>query len=141
MPLVISTALIVVSNILYAYVQSIDNFLVSNKWWLMLARFIMGIGAGGCAANRSAVSRNCSLGVLANSTIMRSYSSSATTLTERTAVMANLSAYQGVGFILGPREFRLLALVSPNQDRSLLVIQALFAFIGYPGPVHKSWVR
>jgi len=43
--------------------------------------------------------------VLANSTIMRSYSSAATTLTERTAVMANLSAYQGVGFILGPRKF------------------------------------
>ena len=38
---------------------------------------------------------------------MRSYASSATTLTERTAVMANLSAYQGVGFILGPRELQL----------------------------------
>lgn len=42
--------------------------------------------------------------ILANSTIMRSYSSAATTLKERTAVMANLSAYQGVGFILGPRK-------------------------------------
>ncbi|UJR26170.1 hypothetical protein I4U23_007514 [Adineta vaga] len=103
MPLVASTALIVVSNILYAYVQSINNVGLSNKWWLMLSRFIMGIGA-------------------ANSTIMRSYSSSATTLSERTAVMANLSAYQGVGFILGP------------------LIQALFAFLGYPGPVHKSWL-
>jgi hypothetical protein len=44
-----------------------------------------------------------SLIILANSTIMRSYASSATTLAERTNVMANLSAYQGVGFILGPR--------------------------------------
>ncbi len=42
---------------------------------------------------------------LANSTIMRSYSSAATTISERTAVMANLSAYQGIGFILGPRKF------------------------------------
>jgi len=103
MPLVISTALIVVSNLLYAYVQSLNNFGFSNKWWIMLARFIMGMGA-------------------ANSTIMRSYASSATTLTERTAVMANLSAYQGVGFILGP------------------LIQALIAFVGYPGPVHQSWL-
>ncbi|CAF0779339.1 unnamed protein product [Adineta ricciae] len=103
MPLVVSTALIVVANLLYGYVQSINNFGVSNKWWLMLSRFIMGVGA-------------------ANSTIMRSYSSAATTLKERTAVMANLSAYQGVGFILGP------------------LIQALFAFLGYPGPIHKPWL-
>lgn len=34
---------------------------------------------------------------------MRSYASSATTQEERTNVMANLSAYQGIGFILGPR--------------------------------------
>ena len=34
---------------------------------------------------------------------MRSYASAATTMEERTAVMANLSACQGVGFILGPR--------------------------------------
>lgn len=43
---------------------------------------------------------------LANSTIMRSYASSATTMAERTNVMANLSAYQGVGFILGPRNLQ-----------------------------------
>ncbi|CAF4242553.1 unnamed protein product [Rotaria sp. Silwood2] len=103
LPLVISTALIVVANVLYAYIQSINNFVFSNKWWIMLARFIMGVGA-------------------ANSTIMRSYASAATTLTERTNVMANLSAYQGVGFILGP------------------LIQALLAFLSYPGPVHKRWL-
>lgn len=43
--------------------------------------------------------------LLANSTIMRSYSSAATTLAERTNVMANLSAFQGIGFILGPRKY------------------------------------
>ena len=42
----ISTALIAISNVHYAYVESFNNFLVSNKWWLMLSRFIMGIGAG-----------------------------------------------------------------------------------------------
>lgn len=48
-------------------------------------------------------SNACLRSHLANSTIMRSYASSATTLAERTNVMANLSAFQGVGFILGPR--------------------------------------
>ena len=46
MPLVISTFLIVVSNILYAYIESIKTPGLSSKWWLMLSRFIMGIGAG-----------------------------------------------------------------------------------------------
>jgi ceroid-lipofuscinosis MFS transporter 7 len=46
--LIISTALIVVSNILYAYVESINTPYISKKWWLMLSRFIMGIGAGSC---------------------------------------------------------------------------------------------
>jgi MFS family permease len=49
MPLVISTALIVIANILYAYVQTINGRIFSNKWWMMLARFIMGIGAGRCS--------------------------------------------------------------------------------------------
>jgi MFS family permease len=46
MPLVVSTALIAISNVLYAYVQSINTPGFSNKWWLMVARFIMGVGAG-----------------------------------------------------------------------------------------------
>lgn len=46
MPLVVSTFLIVVSNILYGYIQSIDTPGISAKWWLMLSRFIMGVGAG-----------------------------------------------------------------------------------------------
>jgi MFS family permease len=48
MPLVISTALIVIANLLYAYVQSIDTPGISKKWWVMIARFIMGVGAGLC---------------------------------------------------------------------------------------------
>ncbi len=47
-PLVISTGLIVVANVQYAYIQSIHTPHFSNKWWLMLSRFIMGIGAGSC---------------------------------------------------------------------------------------------
>lgn len=39
---------------------------------------------------------------------MRSYASSATTVVERTNVMANMSAYQGIGFIVGPRKLNFL---------------------------------
>ena len=45
-PLIVSTGLIGISNILYAYVQSINTPGFSNKWWLIVARFIMGVGAG-----------------------------------------------------------------------------------------------
>lgn len=44
--LIVSTALIAVSNIMYAYVESFTTSAISNKWWIMLARFIMGVGAG-----------------------------------------------------------------------------------------------
>lgn len=46
LPLIISTALIVVANVLYAYIQSLNNFIFANRWWIMIARFIMGVGAG-----------------------------------------------------------------------------------------------
>jgi len=46
MPLVVSTAFIVVSNLLYACVQSLHTPGFTNKWWIMIARFIMGVGAG-----------------------------------------------------------------------------------------------
>jgi TRAP-type mannitol/chloroaromatic compound transport system permease small subunit len=48
MPLVISTVLVAVSNVLYGYIQSINNIVVPNKFWMMFARFIMGVGAGPC---------------------------------------------------------------------------------------------
>jgi hypothetical protein len=52
---------------------------------------------------------------------MRSYSSAATTLTERTNVMANLSAYQGVGFILGPRKF--------NYSSTKICLRLIYIYI------------
>ena len=53
----------------------------SPKAWMLVSRFIMGVGAA-CAA------------------VIRSYVSSATNLEERTSALANISACQGLGFIM-----------------------------------------
>jgi len=62
-------------NILYCWAP--------NVWVLLVSRFIVGMGAGNVA-------------------VARAYVSHATTTRERTAFMANVSAAQTVGFVLGP---------------------------------------
>lgn len=47
---------------------------------------------------------------------MRSYAAAATTKAERTNTMANLSASQGIGFILGPRKFYLFPKTDSNTN-------------------------
>ncbi|XP_062470165.1 major facilitator superfamily domain-containing protein 8 isoform X2 [Pezoporus occidentalis] len=68
-PLVISTAISVAANCLYAYVRVPHSH---NRYYMLAARALVGFGAG------------------------------ATSLMERTSTMANTSACQAVGFILGP---------------------------------------
>ncbi|RMB99544.1 hypothetical protein DUI87_23797 [Hirundo rustica rustica] len=79
-PLVISTAISVAANCLYAYVHLPHSH---NKYYMLTARALVGFGAGNVA-------------------VVRSYIAGATSLTERTSAMANTSACQAVGFILGP---------------------------------------
>uniref|UniRef100_A0A8D0KYZ5 Major facilitator superfamily domain containing 8 n=1 Tax=Strix occidentalis caurina TaxID=311401 RepID=A0A8D0KYZ5_STROC len=79
-PLVISTAISVAANCLYAYVHVPHSH---NKYYMLTARALVGFGAGNVA-------------------VVRSYIAGATSLTERTSAMANTSACQAVGFILGP---------------------------------------
>ncbi|XP_074761215.1 major facilitator superfamily domain-containing protein 8 isoform X2 [Athene noctua] len=79
-PLVISTAISVAANCLYAYVHVPHSH---NKYYMLIARALVGFGAGNVA-------------------VVRSYIAGATSLTERTSAMANTSACQAVGFILGP---------------------------------------
>ncbi|XP_044284647.1 major facilitator superfamily domain-containing protein 8 isoform X2 [Varanus komodoensis] len=95
-PLVVSTAISVAANCLYAYVHLPASH---NKYYMLAARALVGFGAGNVA-------------------VVRSYIAGATSLTERTSAMANTSACQAVGFILGP------------------VFQTLFTFIGEKG---VSW--
>lgn len=100
-PLVISLIINILANILYAYLEDIKTHRVV---FLIAARALIGFGAGNVA-------------------VVRSYLSGATKLKERTSAMANLSAFQAIGFIVGPG------------------IQTAMVPIGYPGPVHMSGLR
>uniref|UniRef100_A0A8B9GD35 Major facilitator superfamily domain containing 8 n=1 Tax=Amazona collaria TaxID=241587 RepID=A0A8B9GD35_9PSIT len=79
-PLVISTAISIAANCLYAYVHVPHSH---NRYYMLAARALVGFGAGNVA-------------------VVRSYIAGATSLMERTSTMANTSACQAVGFILGP---------------------------------------
>ncbi|XP_051770365.1 major facilitator superfamily domain-containing protein 8 isoform X2 [Ctenopharyngodon idella] len=92
-PLVCSILINVLANIYYTYIYLIPS---NNKIHMLLSRTLVGIGAGNVA-------------------VVRSYVAGATSLTERTSAMANMSACQALGFILGP------------------ALQAALSFIGETG--------
>ncbi|XP_072898911.1 major facilitator superfamily domain-containing protein 8 isoform X2 [Hemitrygon akajei] len=79
-PLVISILINVAANILYGYAHAPPSH---NKYYMLLARAFVGFGAGNVA-------------------VVRSYVAGATSLQERNSAMANISACQALGFILGP---------------------------------------
>ncbi|KAF6095402.1 major facilitator superfamily domain containing 8 [Phyllostomus discolor] len=79
-PLVVSIFISVVANCLYAYVHVPASH---NKYYMLAARGLVGFGAGNVA-------------------VVRAYVAGATSLQERTSSMANISACQALGFILGP---------------------------------------
>ncbi|XP_015200339.1 major facilitator superfamily domain-containing protein 8 isoform X3 [Lepisosteus oculatus] len=95
-PIIISIIINVAANILYAYVHLPTSH---NKYYMLIARAFVGFGAGNVA-------------------VVRSYVAGATSLKERTSAMANMSACQALGFILGP------------------ALQACLSFIGETG---VSW--
>lgn len=92
-PLVCSIFINVSANIYYSYVYLPPSH---NQIHMLLARTFVGIGAGNVA-------------------VVRSYVAGATSLKERTSAMANMSACQALGFILGP------------------ALQAVLSFIGETG--------
>ncbi|XP_054419324.1 major facilitator superfamily domain-containing protein 8 [Pteronotus mesoamericanus] len=92
-PLIVSIFISVAANCLYAYVHVPASH---NKYYMLVARGLGGFGAGNVA-------------------VIRSYIAGATSLQERTSSMANMSACQALGFILGP------------------VFQTCFALIGEKG--------
>ncbi|KAK3607035.1 hypothetical protein CHS0354_011594 [Potamilus streckersoni] len=79
-PLVVSMIINILANVLYVYLESIPP---KRLGYLMLARALIGFGAGNVA-------------------VVRSYVSGATTIKERTGSMAIMSAFQATGFIIGP---------------------------------------
>ncbi|XP_012675862.2 major facilitator superfamily domain-containing protein 8 [Clupea harengus] len=79
-PLVCSIFINVSANIYYSYLNLPAS---ENKYHMLMARVFVGFGAGNVA-------------------VVRSYVAGATSLKERTSAMANMSACQALGFILGP---------------------------------------
>ncbi|XP_048453878.1 major facilitator superfamily domain-containing protein 8 isoform X2 [Rhincodon typus] len=79
-PLIVSIFINVSANVLYGYVHAFPSH---NKYYMLLSRAFIGFGAGNVA-------------------VVRSYVAGATSLQERTTAMANISASQALGFILGP---------------------------------------
>ncbi|XP_060795166.1 major facilitator superfamily domain-containing protein 8-like [Neoarius graeffei] len=79
-PLVCSIAINVAANVYYSYVYLPPSY---NKYHMLMARALIGFGAGNVA-------------------VVRSYLAGATSLKDRTSAMANMSACQALGFILGP---------------------------------------
>nr|XP_060166329.1 major facilitator superfamily domain-containing protein 8-like [Globicephala melas] len=93
-PLTVSIFISVAANCLYAYVQVPASH---NKYYMLVARGLVGFGAGNVA-------------------VIRSYIAGATSLQERTSSMANTSACQALGFILGPN------IVWMTQDDSVKIL-------------------
>ncbi|XP_047429464.1 major facilitator superfamily domain-containing protein 8 [Mugil cephalus] len=96
-PLVCSIFINLSANIYYAYAYLPKN---NNKFHILMSRAFVGFGAGNVA-------------------VVRSYVAGATSLKERTSAMANMSACQALGFILGP------------------ALQACLSFIGEHGVTVK----
>jgi len=82
LPLIVTMVLTIAGNLVYLYLESTKHIeFASPKVWMLFSRFIIGFGASGAA-------------------VIRSYVSSATSVEERTGALANISAAQGIGFIM-----------------------------------------
>ncbi|KAF7646387.1 hypothetical protein LDENG_00188410 [Lucifuga dentata] len=79
-PLVCSIFINLSANVYYSYAYLPRT---DNKYHMLMSRAFVGFGAGNVA-------------------VVRSYVAGATSLKERTGAMANMSACQALGFILGP---------------------------------------
>ncbi|XP_010387358.1 major facilitator superfamily domain-containing protein 8 isoform X3 [Rhinopithecus roxellana] len=104
-PLIVSIFISVAANCLYAYVHIPASH---NKYYMLVARGLLGIGAGNVA-------------------VVRSYTAGATSLQERTSSMANISMCQALGFILGPASSDEMQVPQGNIDQvAVVAINVLF---------------
>lgn len=112
-PLVCSIFINLSANIYYAYAYLPAK---NNKFHMLMSRAFAGFGAGellGLDTVRFVLylRHTAQYDLLAgNVAVVRSYIAGATSLKERTSAMANMSACQALGFILGPGS------VQPRSD-------------------------
>lgn len=109
-PLVCSIFINLSANIYYAYAYLPMK---NNKFHMLMSRAFAGFGAGEPLSSYICVTQpnmTFGLSVAGNVAVVRSYIAGATSLKERTSAMANMSACQALGFILGPGS------VQPGRD-------------------------
>uniref|UniRef100_A0A8C6CHC9 Major facilitator superfamily domain containing 8 n=1 Tax=Moschus moschiferus TaxID=68415 RepID=A0A8C6CHC9_MOSMO len=106
-PLIVSIFISVAANCLYAYVHVPASH---NKYYMLAARGLVGFGAGNVA-------------------VIRSYIAGATSLQERTSSMANTSACQALGFILGPASADEVQVPQGNIDQVAVVATNVLFFV------------
>uniref|UniRef100_A0AAQ4RV98 Major facilitator superfamily (MFS) profile domain-containing protein n=1 Tax=Gasterosteus aculeatus aculeatus TaxID=481459 RepID=A0AAQ4RV98_GASAC len=104
-PLVCSIILNLLANVYYAYAYLPRT---NNKFHVLISRALVGFGAGNVA-------------------VVRSYVAGATSLKERTGAMANMSACQALGFILGPESDRTIDHIAVLTSNALFFI-VMFIF-------------
>lgn len=104
-PLIVSIIINFAGNVMYCFCAAIPT---NGQWFMLAARTLVGLGAGNVA-------------------VCRSYVSGATNMAERTSAMANMSACQGVGFIIGPLLGSAFAPLNPTEG-------SVFQFNRYTGP-------
>ena len=104
MPIITCLLIGVFGNVVYFYLESVHAFkFVSPKWWMLFSRFIMGVGAGKEKRKfkvKTFICKNNVFLFIACAAVIRTYVSSATNVEERTFALANISACQGLGFIV-----------------------------------------
>nr|XP_061810781.1 major facilitator superfamily domain-containing protein 8-like isoform X5 [Nerophis lumbriciformis] len=103
-PLVCSIFINLSANIYYAYASLPAT---GNKYHILISRAFVGFGAGNVA-------------------VVRSYVAGATSLKERTNAMANMSACQALGFILGPVLCHVASLI--DEDMAEETVDSLAVF-------------
>nr|XP_020011775.1 major facilitator superfamily domain-containing protein 8 isoform X2 [Castor canadensis] len=106
-PLIVSIFISVAANCLYAYVHVPASH---NKYYMLVARGLVGFGAGNVA-------------------VVRSYIAGATSLQERTSSMANTSTCQALGFILGPANTDEVQIPQGNIDQVAVVATNVLFFV------------
>ncbi|KAF6306665.1 major facilitator superfamily domain containing 8 [Rhinolophus ferrumequinum] len=106
-PLIVSILISVAANCLYAYVHVPASH---NKYYMLVARGLVGFGSGNVA-------------------VVRSYIAGATSLQERTNSMANTSACQALGFILGPASADEVQVPQGNVDQVAVVTTNVLFFV------------
>ncbi|XP_037047461.1 major facilitator superfamily domain-containing protein 8 [Bradysia coprophila] len=100
-PLFCSIAIFCVASAMYSTLEYFPSATV--KYWMLLSRFLVGVGS-------------------ANITLCRSYLSDSTRLAERTGAVSMVSLAQVLGFIVGPA---LQAVVTPLGDKGVSFLPGL----------------